>query len=80
MCIPAPCRRTRRRRSRASWSRLVALVAEVEIVAGPYVGSGSSVEGKQLPQKLQQSRRPVDDEIGLIDECWWGFGRVHGDA
>ena len=32
------------------------------------------------PQELQQSRRPVNDDIGLVDECWWGLRRIHCDA
>lgn len=33
--------------------------------------------GKQSPQELQQSRRPINDDIGLVEEWWWGLHRIH---
>ena len=32
--------------------------------------------GKQSPQELQQSRRPINDDIGLVGSAW-GLRRIY---
>ena len=61
-------------------SELVRILAQLmlqRMPIRPVTGSGAH---EQLLQELQQPRWPVDDDVSLLDECWWGLGGVHCDA